>query len=58
MIGTLLIISLYFANSFLKQVQEISVALGLHFFIGHKAQGYAVDAVAHAIGDSGSPVNT
>ena len=45
-----IIISLYFANSFLKQVQEVSVALGLHFFIGDEAQGRAVDAVAHAVG--------
>ena len=37
-------------KSFLKQIQEVSVALGLHFFIGDKAQGRAVDAVAHAIG--------
>ena len=37
-------------KSFLKQVQEVSVALGLHFFIGDKAQGRTVDAVAHAIG--------
>ena len=50
MIGPLLIISLYFANSFLEQIQEVSVALGLHFFIGDEAQGRTVDAVAHAIG--------
>ena len=50
MIGPLLIISLYYANSFLEQIQKISVALGLHFFIGDEAQGRTVDAVAHAIG--------
>lgn len=37
-------------KSFLKQVQEVPVALGLHFFIGDKAQGRTVNAVAHAIG--------
>ena len=37
-------------KSFLKQIQEVSVALGLHFFIGDKAQGRTVNAVAHAIG--------
>ena len=50
MIGTLFLISLYFANSFLKQVQEISVALGLHLRIGDEAERRAVDAVAHAVG--------
>ena len=55
MIGTLFIISLflislYFVNSFLKQVQEISVALGLHLRIGDEAERRAVDAVAHAVG--------
>ena len=29
-------------KSFLKQVQEVSVALGLHFFIGDEAQGRTV----------------
>ena len=37
-------------NSFLKQVQEISVALGLHLRIGDEAERRAVDAVAHAVG--------
>ena len=37
-------------KSFLKQVQEVPVSLGLHFFIGDEAQGRTVDAVAHAIG--------
>ena len=37
-------------KSFLKQVQEVPVPLGLHFFIGDEAQGRTVDAVAHAIG--------
>ena len=37
-------------KSFLKQIQEIPVPLGLHFFIGDEAQGCAVDAVAHAVG--------
>ena len=37
-------------KSFLKQVQQVSVALGLHFFVWDEAQGCAVDAVAHAIG--------
>ena len=37
-------------KSFLKQIEEVSVALGLHFFIGDEAQGCAVDAVAHAVG--------
>ena len=37
-------------KSFLKQIQEVSVALGLHFFIGDEAQSRTVDAVAHAIG--------
>ena len=37
-------------KSFLKQIQEVSVPLGLHFFIGDEAQGRTVDAVAHAIG--------
>ena len=50
MIGTLLIISLYFANSFLEQIQKISVALCFHLCVRHKAQGRTVDAVAHAIG--------
>ncbi len=50
MIGTLLIISLYFANSFLEQIQKISVALCFHLCVRHKAEGRAVDAVAHAIG--------
>ena len=50
MIGTLFLISLYFVNSFLKQVQEISVALGLHLRIGDEAERRAVDAVAHAVG--------
>ena len=50
MIGTLLIISLYFANSFLEQIQKISVTLCFHLCIRHKAQGRTVDAVAHAIG--------
>ena len=58
MIGTLLIISLYFANSFLEQIQKISVTLCFHLCVRHKAQGRTVDTVAHAIGDSGSPVNT
>ena len=50
MIGTLLIISLYFANSFLEQIQKISVTLCFHLCVRHKAQGRTVDAVAHAIG--------
>ena len=50
MIGPLLIISLYFANSFLEQIQKISVTLGLHLRIGDEAEGRAVDAVAHAVG--------
>ena len=58
MIGPLLIISLYYANSFLKQIQKISVTLCFHLCVRHKAQDRTVDAVAHAIGDSGSPVNT
>ena len=37
-------------KSFLKQVQEVPVPLGLHFFIGDEAQGRTVDAVTHAIG--------
>ena len=37
-------------KSFLKQVQEVPVALGLHFFIGDKAQAALLNAVAHAIG--------
>lgn len=37
-------------NSFLKQVQEISVALGFHLRIGDEAERRAVDAVAHAVG--------
>ena len=31
-------------------MQQISVALGFHFFIGDEAQGRAVDAVAYAVG--------
>ena len=50
MIGTLLIISLYFANSFLEQIQKISVTLCFHLCVRHKTQGRTVDAVAHAIG--------
>ena len=50
MIGTLLIISLYYANSFLEQIQKISVTLCFHLCVRHKAQGRTVDAVAHAIG--------
>ena len=38
MIGTLLIISLYFANSFLEQIQKISVALCFHLCVRHKAE--------------------
>ena len=34
----------------LKQTQEVSVALGLHFRVRHEAQGGTVDAVAHAVG--------
>ena len=49
MIGTLLIISLYSANSFLEQIQKISVTLCFHLCVRHKAQGRTVDAVAHAI---------
>ena len=50
MIGTLLIISLYFANSFLEQIQKISVTLCFHLCVRHKAQGRTVDTVAYAIG--------
>ena len=50
MIGPLLIISLYFVNSFLEQIQKISVTLCFHLCVRHKAQGRTVDAVAHAIG--------
>ena len=39
-----------FQNSLPKQREQVSIALGLHFFIGDEAQGCAVDAVAHAIG--------
>ena len=35
---------------FLKQIQKISVAFGLHPGVGDKAQRGAVDAVAHAVG--------
>ena len=31
-------------------MQQISVALGLHFFVWDEAQSCAVDAVAHAVG--------
>ena len=34
----------------LKQIQKVSVALGLHFRVRHEAQGGAVDAVAHTVG--------
>ena len=34
----------------LKQIQKVSVALGLHFRVRHEAEGGAVDAVAHAVG--------
>ena len=50
MIGPLLIISLYFANSVLEQIQKISVTLCFHLCVRHKAQDRTVDAVAHAIG--------
>ena len=50
MIGPLLIISLYFANSFLEQIQKISVTLCFHLCVRHKAQGRTVYAVTHAIG--------
>ena len=39
-----------FQNSLPKQREQVSVALGLHFFIGDEAQGRAVNAVAHAVG--------
>ena len=39
-----------FQNSLPKQREQVSIALGLHFFIGDEAQGCAVDAVAHAVG--------
>ena len=42
--------TLYYANSFLEQIQKISVTLCFHLCIRHKAQGRTVDAVAHAIG--------
>ena len=42
--------TLYYANSFLEQIQKISVALCFHLCVRHKAQGRTVDAVAHAIG--------
>ena len=38
-----------FQNSLPKQREQVSVAFGLHFFIGDEAQGRAVDAVAHAV---------
>ena len=38
-----------FQNSLPKQREQVSVALGLHFFIGDEAQGCAVDAVAYAV---------
>ena len=34
----------------LKQIQKVSVALGLHFRVRHEAEGGTVDAVAHAVG--------
>lgn len=34
----------------LKQIQKVSVALGLHFCVRHEAEGGAVDAVAHTVG--------
>ena len=34
----------------LKQIQEVSVALGLHPRVRHEAEGGAVDAVAHTVG--------
>lgn len=34
----------------MQKTPKVSVALGLHFFIGDEAQGRAVDAVAHAVG--------
>ena len=34
----------------LKQIQKVSVALGLHPRVRHEAEGGAVDAVAHAVG--------
>ena len=37
-------------KSFLEQIQKISVPLGFHLRVGHKAQGRTVDAVAHAVG--------
>ena len=37
-------------KSFLKQVQEVSVPLGLQLRIRHEAERGAVDAVAHAVG--------
>ena len=42
--------TLYYANSFLEQIQKISVTLCFHLCVRHKAQGRTVDAVAHAIG--------
>ena len=39
-----------FQNSLPKQREQVSVALGLHFFIGDEAQSRTVDAVAHAVG--------
>ena len=37
-------------KSFLKQIQEVSVAFGFHPFIRDEAEGCAVYAVAHAVG--------
>ncbi len=34
----------------MQKTPKVSIALGLHFFIGDEAQGRAVDAVAHAVG--------
>lgn len=34
----------------LKQIQKVSVALGLHPRVRHEAEGGAVDAVAHTVG--------
>ena len=37
-------------KSFLKQIQQVSVPLGLHLRVGYEAERGAVDAVAHAVG--------
>ena len=34
----------------LKQIQKVSVALGIHPRVRHEAEGGAVDAVAHTVG--------